>query len=171
MTYNHINYTLIDCFRYEDITRQYMLNEGYEMDVMDLITAAMEDDRNFGYVNYLIFKRLHYLKYLINLSMNDYGLAFDPNNIKDPKYYLELYEEYYDGCSQYYINCLSKIKGNLALDIEDVVKFIGDNKQWNLLIYMFLREEKDLRDFVDEKVERLVERKNSLKDRKFFILQ
>ena len=81
MAYTQKSYTFIDCFQYEDITRQYTIAEGVDLSVKDLITLTMEDDKDFGYINYLIFKRLHFLEYLINTNMKKSGLTFNPKKI------------------------------------------------------------------------------------------
>ena len=54
--------------------------------------------------------------------------------------------------------------------MDDLIEFIGRQKDWALLCYIYLDEERDLREFVDEQTYKLVERRNSLKNRKFFII-
>ena len=151
MTHIRNTYTLIDCFQYEDITRQYVMAEGAELSVKDLITLTMEDDKDFGYINYLIFKRLHYLEYLINTSMKKSGLTFNPKNITEPEYYLEKWRDYYEGWKDFFINEVSRIKGYLSIEMDDLIEFIGKQKDWALLCYIYLDEERDLREFVDER--------------------
>ena len=156
---------------YEDITRQYVMAEGEDLSVNDLIALCMEDDKDLGYVNYLIFKRLHYLEHIINKSMKKSGLTFNPKKITEPEYYLIKWKDYYEGWKDFYINEVSRITGFLSIEMDELIEFIGKQKDWALLVYIYLNEEKDLQDFVDEHTYKLVERRNSLKDRKFFILR
>ena len=161
MTYERKTYNLTECFYHEGITRQYTLRENKELSIYELITFAIEDD-NFNYIDFLIFKRLHMIKDLITQNT---GLQFDINNAPD----LEDCEDYYEKWLSFYTHDFNRGLCSI-IRIENLIEHIVKNKHWDVLYYIYSKEERELNCFVLDKEEEINEQKQKEKMRTFFII-
>ena len=160
-----LQYTLSDIFKYEDITRQYCNSEGgFTLSIQELIhLAALEDEFDTDYADYLIFKRLHQIaEYIYQKAINKGIYA----NVKDNKNLKKDIENNNFNISNYE-NWLEFYENNTFIDdptIYDVIdQIIKDNNRY-VLYYLYYKEENKLYDI-------LFNEKNKLKNRKFFIIQ
>ena len=153
-------YTLTDIFKHEDKTRQYCFSEGgVELSVPELIKlAGKEKEFNSDYAEYLIFKRLHlissYIAKKANINVKDNKRLkkdIENNNLNKPRYeeWLEFYKR--EAFNDY-------------PDIYDIIDQTIIDKNWNVLYYLYYKEENELYDLVAKE-------KNKLNERKFFIIQ
>ena len=122
-------YTLSDIFKYEDKTRQYCISEGgVELSTQELIhLAALEDQFNSDYANYLIFKRLHLIADYITQKAINKGIQI---NVKDNKKLKEDLENNNGNESNYenWIEFYEREAFNDYPDIYDIIKqAIRDN--------------------------------------------
>ena len=174
MTHNDKTYSLSECFHYEDITRQYCISEGcFNLDTQELIKLAIEDD-TFDYANFVIFKRLHVLENLIKQKMEKYGFNFNANIMKDPDYYILEWEDYYEKWVEFYKSkTLAGCFNQDDVDIEDIIEQAARNFHWDVLCYIYFKEEDDLNSFLareEDEFNREKREKESVKNRKFFII-
>ena len=160
-----LQYTLSDIFKYEDVTRQYCNSEGgFTLSIQELIhLAALEDEFDTDYADYLIFKRLHQIaEYIYQKAINKGIYA----NVKDNKNLKKDIENNNFNISNYE-NWLEFYENNTFIDdpdIYDVIdQIIKDNNRC-VLYYLYYKEENKLYDI-------LFNEKNKLNDRKFFIIQ
>ena len=147
-------------FKHEDKTRHYCISEGgVELSVPELIKlAGKEEEFNSDYAEYLIFKRLHlissYIAKKANINVKDNERLkkdIENNNLNKPRYeeWLEFYER--EAFNDY-------------PDIYDIIDQTIIDKNWNVLYYLYYKEENELYDLVAKE-------KNKLNERKFFIIQ
>ena len=143
-------YSYTDCFEHEATTTRYTLTNGKELSVYDLITLAIKDD-NYDYIHYLIFKQSHILKELIKQKtrFKDFTFTFTPDINPYNVRWLEQ-ENYYEGWINYY-------KQGNDISIEDLVERIVKNKHWDILYYIYYREDSKLEDFMVNKEQELNE--------------
>ena len=158
-------YTLSDIIKYEDQTRDYCNSEGgFSLLTPELIDLASQEDYfDTDYAEYVIFRRLHQIAdyiaresirkgYLINVTHNQ--------NLKEDLQNNNATKEYYEFCFQHYENHADD-------DVDTIFSIIDQaiiDKNWNFLYYLYYREDNELTDV-------LVNHKNNIKDRKFFIIQ
>ena len=172
MAYNDNTYNLSKIFQYEDITRQYCISEGgVELPTQELIQlAAKEDEFDFDYAQYVIFKRLHQIEDYITQKTKNKGVVIC--NIKE-SYRIEddllKNEEYYENCVNFYEN-------NSFYDEPDIYDIINQairDKNWNILYYIYYKEESELNSLLAKEEDEFNERKyeEKQKNRKFFIIQ
>ena len=160
-----LQYTLSDIFKYEDITRQYCNSEGgFTLSIQELIhLAALEDEFDTDYANYLIFKRLHQItEYIYQKAINK-GIQI---NVKDNKKLKEDLENNNANVSNYenWIEFYEREAFNDEPTIYDIINQAIRDNNWNVLYYLYYKEENKLYDI-------LFNEKNKLNDRKFFIIQ
>ena len=168
MTYERKTYSLSECFYYEGITRQYTLKEGEELSVQNLITLAIKDD-NFDYAKFLIFKRLHLIKDIITQKTENTGFTFDTNKNQDIKENLPDYEDYYERWLGFYAYNFNRGLCDI-IRIDDLIEEIARNKHWDVLYYIYFKEDYDLYDFLVREEEKFNEYKEKEKNRTFFII-
>ena len=158
-------YLISDIIKYELITKQYCISEGgFTLSVEELIhLAALEDEFDIDYANYLIIKRLHQIaEYIYQKAMNK-GFQINVKNnvnlredIKNNNFDISNYDDWLD----FY-------EDKTAIDdpdIYDIIDQIIKDNNWHVLYYLYYKEEKKLYDI-------LFNEKNKLNDRKFFIIQ
>ena len=160
-----IQYSLSDIFKYEDITRQYCNSEGgFDLSIQELIhLAALEDEFDTNYANYLIFKHLHQITVYISQKTINKGFQI---NVKDNKKLKKDIENNNFNISNYE-NWFEFYENKTFIDdptIYDVIDQIIKDNNWYVLYYSYYKEENKLYDI-------LFNEKNKLNDRKFFIIQ
>ena len=169
MAYTNNTYSLSTIFQYEAITRQYCISEGgVELTTQELIElTAKEDEFNLNYPNYLIFKRLHLISdYITQKTTNTWGITI---NVKDnQKLNDNINEDYYESWIEFYS---TKAFSDYP-DIYEIIDQTIKGKNWDVLYYIYYKEENELTNLVakeeDEFNERIYEEKQ--KNRKFFII-
>ena len=160
------HYTLSDIFKHEDATRQYCLSEdGANLSPRQLIElAGMENHFNSDYAGYIIFKRLHQVAEYISCESKKKGYQINVRHNQNLKEDLEnnnSSEDYYKDWYQRYDDPLFCPEQENIYQIID--QAIRDNN-WNFLYYLYYKEENELYDL-------LINYKNNIKERKFFIVQ
>ena len=158
-------YNLSDIFKYEDITRQYCISEGgVELSTQQLIElAAKEDKFDNDYAQYLIFKRLHLIADYISQKAKNKGFII---NVKDNEKIKEDLTNN-NGNEANYENWIEFYEREAFSDYPDVFEIIDQairDNNWNVLYYLYYKEENKLSDLVAKE-------KNKLNERKFFIIQ
>ena len=169
MANNNNTYSISKCFHYEAITRQHCISEGgVELDTKKLISLAILDG-DIDYAEFVIFKRLYTLREFITKKAKNVGFIFNPNTNQDISNNIHEYENYYDNWIEYYTS-----KNNLFTDeIEDVIEEVIKSKHWDVLYYIYFKEEDDLNVFLVREEDEFNEKKRekeSVKNRKFFII-
>ena len=170
MAYNDNIYSLSKCFHYEAITRQHCISEGgVELTTQELLTLAVING-DFNYAKFVIFKRLYMLQEFIAKKTKNTGFIFNTNINQDISNNLQDYENYYDNWVEFYSN-----KANFGLganDIEDAIEEVIKSKHWDVLYYIYFKEEDDLNSFLAREEDEFNEKKEkeSVKNRKFFII-
>ena len=168
MTHNDNTYSISNCFHYKAITRQHCISEGgVELSTQELISLAIIDG-DIDYAKFVIFKRLYALREFITQKAKNVGFIFNPNTNQNISNNLQEYENYYDNWVEYY-SC----KNNLFTDdIEDVIEEVIKSKHWDVLYYIYFKEEDDLNSFLAREEDEFNEKKEkeSVKNRKFFII-
>ena len=168
MTHNDDTYTISNCFHYEAITRQHCISEGgVELSTQELLSLAILDG-DIDYAKFVIFKRLHTLREFITKKTKNVGYIFNPTTNKDISNNIQEYENYYDNWVEYYSS-----KNNLFTeDIEDIIEEVIKCKHWDLLYYIYFKEEDEFNNFLSREEDNYNEKKEkeSLKNRKFFII-
>ena len=159
-------YTLSDIFNQEDTTRKYCLSEdGANLSTPTLIyLASLEPDFDTDYAEYVIFKRLHQVAAYIACESKKKGYQINVTHNQNLKEDLEnnnSSEDYYKDWYQRYDDPLFYPEQEKIYDIAD--QAIRDNN-WNVLYYLYYKEENELYDLVAKE-------KNKLNERKFFIIQ
>ena len=160
-----LQYTLSDIFKYEDITQQYCNSEGgFTLSIQELIhLASLEDEFDTNYANYLIFKRLYQITDYITQKAINKGIQI---NVKDNKKLKEDIKNNnanvfnYENWIEFYKNKDFNDEPTIYCIINQAIR---DNN-WNVLYYLYYKEENKLYDI-------LFNEKNKLNDRKFFIIQ
>ena len=169
MAHNDNTYSLSTIFQYEAITRQHCISEGgVELTTQELIElTAKEDEFNINYANYLIFKCLHLISdYITQKALNTWGITI---NVKDnQKLNDNINEDYYESWIEFYS---TKAFSDYP-DIYEIIDQAIRDKNWDVLYYIYYKEENELTNLVakeeDEFNERIYEEKQ--KNRKFFII-
>ena len=165
MAYKQNTYNLCDIFKYEDITRQYCISEGgVELTTQELIQlAGKEDQFNSDYANYLIFKRLHLIVDYITQKAKNKGYQI---NVKYNGKLKEDLENNNGNESNYenWIEFYEREAFNDYPDIYDIINQAIRDNNWNVLYYLYYKEENELYDLISKE-------KNKLNERKFFIIQ
>ena len=173
MAYNDNTYSLSKCFHYEAITRQHCISEGgVELTTKELIELAAKDDKfNNDYAEYLIFKRLHQIDDYITQKAENIGFII---NVKENK---KLEKDLLNNNSNedYYENWIEFYESKAFSDYPDIYEIIDQairDKNWNVLYYIYFKEEDDLNSFLAREEDEFNERKyeEKQKNRKFFII-
>ena len=158
-------YNISNIFEYEDKTRHYCISEGgVELTTQMLMELATKEDKfDSNYAEYLIFKRLHLISDYITQKAKNKGFIINVkdnekikedlanNNCNEPKYeeWIEFYER--ESFSDF-------------PDIYEIINQAIMEKNWNVLYYLYYKEENELINLVAKE-------KNKLNERKFFIIQ
>ena len=173
MAYNTNIYSLSKCFHYEAITRQHCISEGgVELTTQDLIElAAKEDEFDIDYAEYLIFKRLHLIADYIAQKAKNKGFII---NVKENK---KIEEDLLNNNSNedYYENWIEFYESKAFSDYPDIYEIIDQairDKNWNVLYYIYFKEEGELKELIAKEEDEFNERKyeEKQKNRKFFII-
>ena len=168
MAHNDNTYNLSTIFQYEDITRQYCMSEGgFNLTTQELLSLAILDG-DIDYAKFVIFKRLYTLREFITKKTKNVGYIFNPNTNQNISNNIQEYEDYYDNWIEYYSS-----KNNLFTDdIEDIIEEVIKSKHWDVLYYIYFKEEDDLNSFLAREEDEFNEKKEkeSVKNRKFFII-
>ena len=158
-------YNITDIFKYEDKTRQYCLSEGgVELSTQQLIElAGKENHFNNAYAEYLTFKHLHLIADYISRKSKDKGYQI---NVKDnEKLKKDLKNNNANDAN--YENWIEFYEREAFSDFPDIYEIINQavrDNNWNVLYYLYFKEENELYDLVCKE-------KNKLNERKFFIIQ
>ena len=152
MAYNDNTYSLSTIFQYEDITRQHCISEGgFNLTTQELIQlSAKEDEFNLDYVNYLLFKRLHQIyDYILHETQNTI-------NVKDTQILNDnINEGYYENWIEFY-------ESKAFSDYPDIYEIIDQaivGKNWNVLYYIYYKEENELTNLVAKEEDEFNDRK------------
>ena len=165
MAYNDNTYSLSTIFQYEDITRQHCMSEGgFNLTTQELIQlSAKEDEFNLDYVNYLLFKHLYQISNYISHKTQNRINVKDNQKLND-----NINEDYYESWIEFYS---TKAFSDYP-DIYEIIDQAIKGKNWDVLYYIYYKEENELANLVakeeDEFNERIYEEKQ--KNRKFFII-
>ena len=160
-----LQYLLSDIIKYELITKQYCESEGgFTLTTQELIhLAALEDEFDTDYANYLIIRHLHQIEDYISQKALIKGFQINVKNnvnlredIKNNNFDIPNYDNWLD-----YYEDKTFIDDP---DIYDIIDEIIKDNNWHVLYYLYYKEEKKLYDV-------LFNEKNKLNERKFFIIQ
>ena len=153
-------YTLIDIFKYERITREYCVLKGnHSLTIQELIyLASLEEEFNVDYADYLRFKRMLQIKEFI--MSKDKGLGNALPFIKDE--IVDYYEKYDYQISQYSFP--------EKPTIYDILNAAINDKKWDLVFYVYQNESSSLYSLIARTEDEFNDKKE-LKNRKFFIVQ
>ena len=170
MTQNNISYTLSEIFRYEAITTKYSVSKGSSnLDTKTLINLGLLDD-NYDYARYIQFKHTVQLEELIDKKVSNLGLFFSKNVINDPEYFLEYKGDYYEKIYNYY---KSQVIINSSIPkIEQIINLIIRDNNTGVLYYIYFKEEEKIRQYLARREDEInTDKRDSVKNRKFFIIQ
>ena len=157
--YTNITYEL-RIKHYED-----MLNR--ELDFEELVDLSIKNE-DYNLINYLINRRLGYLKDLIKAKTRQFGLIMEPiNNIFYKNY--TMFEHNYTSKLLYYTKNINEDDDLSYVEAEDLIDEVGENKDIGMLWEIYMREKTNTLDYINEKINK---HKESLKpnNRKFFII-
>ena len=161
-------FTINECFRYEDTTRKHTLKYNRELTIYELIKLGIEED-NYNYISYLIFKRMHLIKTIILNETRNTDFKLD----------LDQYEDFvtddteYEGLLNYYAKTFNSGTNSNTINIEDLIKVVVSFNHWFMLYYIYFKEREDLHNFlvIEEEKYGEYQRKLQDKERKFYIIQ
>ena len=154
---------------HHETTKLYENKHYKSLNLYELIKFGIRED-NYHYVNYLIFKRLTYIKTLIELKTKRFGfLLLNIDMDKSLIYGQKLTEKQYTNKLIYYANRIEG-EGSLSVNIEDLIEEAYIHQDWVMMWYLYNDEKQKIIDFArqeDEKYQESLKAKN----RKFFIIQ
>ena len=143
---NDREFTISECFYYEDTTRKYTLKYNRELTIYELIKLGIEND-DYNYIDYLIFKRLRLLKNLIINETKNTNFILDLNQYENIK--IDNLE--YENLLNYYAKTFNNDTNNNTINIDDLIRVVVSYNHWFMLYYIYFKERDDLHTFlVDE---------------------
>ena len=162
-------YTLSNIFEYEVITTKYSVTQGSSLlDAKTLINLGLLDD-NYDYARYIQFKHALQLEEMIDKKVSKLGFVFSKNVINDPDYFLEYKGDYYEKIYNYYK--AQVINSNIP-KIEQIINLVIRDNNMRVLYYIYFKEEEKIRRYLTRREDEINnDKKESVKDRKFFIIQ
>ena len=169
MAQSNISYTLSEIFRYEAITTKYSVSKGSSnLDTKTLINLGLLDD-NYNYARYIQFKHTVQLEELIDKKVSNLGLIFSKSVINDPEYVLEYKGEKYKNIYNYYK--AQVINSNIS-KIEQIINLVIRDNNMRVLYYIYFKEEEKIRQHLARREDEInTDKRDSVKNRKFFIIQ
>ena len=164
------NYTLSQIFRYEALTREFCVSEGSSaLTTKNLINLGLLND-NHDYAKYIQAKHSLQLEEMIDKKVGKLGFVFSKNIINDPEYFLEYKGNYYDKIYKYYKSLVRY--DSPVPKLEQIINLVINDRNTKLLFYIYFKEEDKIsRYFAGREDEINTNKMNSVKDRKFFIIQ
>ena len=163
-------YTLSNIFEYEAITTKYSVAKGStNLDAKTLINLGLLDD-NYDYARYIQFKHATQLEELIDKKVSKLGFVFSKNVINDPEYFLEYKGDYYEKIYNYYKSQV--IINSSVSKIEQIINLVIRDNNMRVLYYIYFKEEEKIRKYLTRREDEInTDKKESVKNRKFFIIQ
>ena len=164
-------YKITDIFTFEEITRHYCVNKGStELNAKTLINLGLLAG-NDDYAEYIVYKHGIQLEELINKKINKIGLTFSKDVVNDPDHFLEYKGNFYKELYNHHKSQVNKDSDIPKIEhIIDLV--IADGKHIDILYFIFFREEEKIRHYLARREDEInTTKRESVKDRKFFILQ
>ena len=153
-------YTLNDIFRFEDITKVYCVSKAKQLSPQELIKLAATEERfDYDYAMYLHFKHEHQVTEFISRRDRALGRAL--------RFLSDTINEIDEVEFEDKVNAIPFKTKPTVFDILDVV--IRD-RQWDMVFYIYQRETIGLANLISQKDADTIPLE-SVKDRKFFILQ
>ena len=164
------NYSLSDIFKFEAITTKYSVAKASSsLDAKTLINLGLLDD-NYDYARYIQFKHALQLEELIDKKVSKLGFVFSKNVINDPEYFLEYKGDYYEKIYNYYK--AQVITNSNVPKIEQIINLIIRVNDMRVLYYIYFKEEEKIRRYLARREDEInTDKKDNVKDRKFFIIQ
>ena len=164
---NDREFTISECFYYEDTTRKYTLKYNRELTIYELIKLGIEND-DYNYIDYLIFKRLRLLKNLIINETKNTNFILDLNQYENIK--IDNLE--YENLLNYYAKTFNNDTNNNTINIDDLIRVVVSYNNWFMLYYIYFKERDDLHTFLVDEDEKYCDYQRKLqRDRKFYIIQ
>ena len=162
-------YTLSDIFQYEAITTKYSVAQGSSsLTSKTLINLGLLDD-NYDYARYIQFKHTIQLEEMIDKKVSKLGFVFSKNVINDPEYFLEYKGEYYEKIYNYY---KAQVINSSITKIEQIINLVIRDNNMRVLYYIYFKEEEKIRRYLTRREDEINnDKKESVKDKKFFIIQ
>ena len=143
--------------------KRYKIIHNKPLNLYNLIKLAIKDD-DYMLVDFLINRRLTYIKQIIYLNTINYGFTIKELDIEYIMFYGQtLTENQYTNKLIYYM----KRAGNF---IDDLIKEICNHKDWTMLHYIYSKEKQRIIEYAKQEDE-AYEESLKLKNKKFFILQ
>ena len=136
-----------NAFHHENTTNHYKTQYSKPLNLYELIRYGIKDD-DYHYINYLIFKRLNYLKNTISEHTEKHSIKIDFTYFDDTEVFV--YNE------EHYCNLLNFYTRNFAgydaysIDIENLIKEATKYRDWDMLISIYFREKMELLEFIAE---------------------
>ena len=163
-------YSLSNIFEYEAITCKYSVAKGStSLDAKTLINLGLLDD-NYDYARYIQFKHITQLEEMIDKKVSKLGFVFSKNVINDPEYFLEYKGEYYGKIYNYYKSHI--VTNSSVSKIEQIINLVIHDNNMRVLYYIYFKEEEKIRRYLARREDEInTDKKVSVKDRKFFIIQ
>ena len=157
--YIQFNYEL-QISKYEELLKR-------ELDFEELVDLTIKNE-DYNLLNYIINRRLNYLKYLITAKTKYFGLILEPIDNKQNKNYT-MFEEQYTNSLLHHTKNINTDNDLGYVYVEDLIDEVGESKDIGLLWEIYIREKDNVIDYINEKI---TEHKESLraKNRKFFII-
>ena len=164
------NYSLSKIFEYEALTRKYSVNQGSSsLTTKTLINLGLLED-NYDYAQYILQKHCIQLEEMIDKKVGKLGYVFGKNIINDPHYFLEYRGDYYGKIYNYYKSHVSF--SSPISKIEQIINFVINDRNFEVLFYIYFKEEDKINRYLARREDEINTNKmNSIKDRKFFIIQ
>ena len=133
---------------YELITQRHILNHGKALNLYELIRLGIKED-DYHYINYLMVRRLTYMKNTILKHTLQHGVIINLSNYRLFWKQLLTEEQY-----SYYLSFFAKESSNFeeeySIDFETLVKTAAKYKQWEVICYAYYIEKKELFNFITE---------------------
>ena len=164
---NDREFTISECFYYEDTTRKYTLKYNRELTIYELIKLGIENN-DYNYIDYLIFKRLRLLKNIIINETKNTSFILDLNQYEN----IEIDNLEYENLLNYYAKTFNSNTNNNTINIDDLIRVVVSYNHWFMIYYIYFKERDDLHTFLVDEDEKYCEYQRKLqRDRKFYILQ
>ena len=167
--YDNEEYDISTSFIHEATTELYVYRHQKNLSLYDLIKLGIKDD-NYNYVNYLVFKRLSYIKRLISLKSLRFDMLLNLD-IDEEFNDIKITPKQYENKLIYYANRINE-DGDLSVSIEDLIEETYLHLDWPMMYYVYKHERQNLLDFIKREDEEYCDYINNLpKNRKFFIIK
>ena len=159
-------YTLNDIFRYEDISKVYIVSEGRQLSPRELVEKAVKEERfDVDYAYYLHFKHKHQVTEFIKRRNRCIG-----NSLQFIDTFIG------EGCEAEFELKIKAMPFKIKPTVFDILDVLIRDQQWDLVFYVYYREVHKFHEFIDQMDSEHIPlnpipQNNNILDKKMVILQ